>query len=216
MSHLRAGFDAHHNRLLGLIRGWVPPPANLLEVGCASGHLLALAREAGYEVMGLEPARHNLGDMPRSLAERIMASPVESADLPAAGFDVAVAVQLIEHLLDPSILLEKLARALKPGGIAYLETPNFDCLSRRFHHKAWLGMNVGPGHWHIFNPRSLKLLSEKWEFETVRSWTFFKALSAYGRGRMARTGVAALNLSVAWLGLGNNLAVIIRRRIDRS
>ena len=54
--------DARH--VLQVLRGAVPPPAKLLEVGCATGEFCVCARELGYEVEGLEMSP-SLGEFAR-------------------------------------------------------------------------------------------------------------------------------------------------------
>jgi 2-polyprenyl-3-methyl-5-hydroxy-6-metoxy-1,4-benzoquinol methylase len=39
-------------------------------------------------------------------------------------FDAVVFLQTIEHVVDPSAVLEHFARILRPGGVAYVSTPN--------------------------------------------------------------------------------------------
>jgi SAM-dependent methyltransferase len=39
--------------------------------------------------------------------------------------DVAVSLAVLEHLHDPSIFLGEILRVLRPGGLIYLSTPNF-------------------------------------------------------------------------------------------
>jgi 2-polyprenyl-3-methyl-5-hydroxy-6-metoxy-1,4-benzoquinol methylase len=43
---------------------------------------------------------------------------------PAAGCDVVVFLQTIEHVVDPGAVLEHFRSMLEPGGVAYISTPN--------------------------------------------------------------------------------------------
>ncbi len=46
--------------------------------------------------------------------------------LPSQSFDAAVSVEVIEHVPDDAAFVAQIARILKPGGFAYLTTPNGD------------------------------------------------------------------------------------------
>jgi 2-polyprenyl-3-methyl-5-hydroxy-6-metoxy-1,4-benzoquinol methylase len=46
--------------------------------------------------------------------------------LPSESFDGVVCVEVIEHVTQDHLLVEQIARVLKPGGWLYLTTPNGD------------------------------------------------------------------------------------------
>jgi SAM-dependent methyltransferase len=136
---------------------------------------------------------------------------LEDADFPDRNFDVIVAMQLVEHLVDPAVFAEKLKRVLKPDGIAYVETPNFDCVSRRLRIRSWMDTNLTAGHWHLFNPRSMAVFCERMGLRVVRCWTFFKALSIRSRSALLGKSLAGLDHTLGRVGMGNNVAVLITR-----
>jgi len=82
-------------------------PARVLEVGAGDGELAATLRDAGYEVLAIDPA----GEPP--------VVPVALGDLdePDASFDGAVAIVSLHHVEPLDESLEKLARLLRPGGV---------------------------------------------------------------------------------------------------
>lgn len=212
--HLHPGFDHHHGVLLRRLSCHSPPPGRLLEIGCGKGDFLVRAKAAGYDVCGVEPAVLD-PHVKTGAGIRILNETIEQVSLPNGYFDVAVAIQVIEHMHDPWLLCEKMAHALKPGGILYLETPNFDALARRFHSPRFMNLNVAPGHWHLFNGQSLRRLVRRVGIESLLSWTFFKALSAYGHGPVRPALVSVLNAVLGPLGLANTLAVMGRKRESR-
>jgi SAM-dependent methyltransferase len=211
MKRLGPGLEYHSMKLLRLLSSRRPPPGRLLEVGCATGLFLTHAHVAGYSVMGLEPAIGHRQLIPKAIAPAILPQKLEEADLPDSTFDVIVAIQLLEHLVDPAVFTEKLKRVLKPGGIAYVETPNFDCVSRRLKVQAWMDNNLNVGHWHLFNPRSMSALCERMGLRVVHGWTFFKALGIHSRSPLIGKSLAGLDYTLGRVGLGNNVAVLITR-----
>src|SRR5262249_44818393 len=158
---------------LRMLKGYAPPPGRLLEIGCATGLFLADAHNAGYWVTGIEPASAHRELLPAHIASAVLPEKLEDADLADNTFDVIVAMQLLEHLINPVVFTEKIKKILKPGGVAYVETPNFDCVSRHLQVESWMNSNVGPGHWHLFNPRSMGALCDRIGLRVVRCWTFF-------------------------------------------
>ncbi|HQG45816.1 MAG TPA: methyltransferase domain-containing protein, partial [bacterium] len=106
-----------------LLRQWVTLPGSVvLDAGCgAGGASLALA-EAGAAVTAV--------DLQRTPPSRIAGSPVRyvCADLATWQNDVplqaAVLWDVLEHLADPNRVLQQISRALKPGGLLLVATPN--------------------------------------------------------------------------------------------
>lgn len=80
-------------------------------------------------------------------------------------FDVILFKAVIEHLNDPTNILNNMMRMLKPGGIAVITTPNYDHNIRSF----W----NDPTHQHPYNPISLGKLLEIHEFEVLQLRPFF-------------------------------------------
>ena len=122
--------DRRHGPMLELIARHAGPGRRLLEVGTGAGLFLKAAVRAGWDASGLELsgegaafARDRLGlDVRQERAEQMSFQP--------GTFDVAVMFDVIEHLFDPKAVLIATRRALKPGGILVVSTPNFNALSR--------------------------------------------------------------------------------------
>ncbi len=211
MKRLQPGVEYHAAKLLRMLSAQRPPPGALLEVGCATGQFLLTASKAGYAITGLEPAASHRQLIPAAIASSVLPEKLEDADLPDNTFDVIVAIQLLEHLLDPVVFAERLKRVMKRGGVAYIETPNFDCVSRRLSVASWLDNNVTGGHWHLFNPRSMQMFCDRMGLRIIRLWTFFKALGIHSRAPAIGKSVGLLDHTLGVAGLGNNVAALITR-----
>lgn len=103
----------------------------VLDVGAGRGELLDLLQEAGTDAYGLEPNP--------LLAERCRARGLEVLEVDAlehlakvadAALGAVTAIHVVEHLSFPSLvaLLDEVRRALRPGGVVVIETPNADNL----------------------------------------------------------------------------------------
>jgi 2-polyprenyl-3-methyl-5-hydroxy-6-metoxy-1,4-benzoquinol methylase len=106
------------------------PPARILDAGCGPGAttLALAARHSPAEVVGVDVegpaidlARHLARDHPecsfRLGALEDLADP--------QGFDLIHCREVLEHVHDPRRSLHNLLSLLRPGGIAYVETPNY-------------------------------------------------------------------------------------------
>ena len=99
---------------------------HLLDCGSGDGNLVAEARERGLEAMGLEISERAIE---RARAAHPGAVFLQHSfedrpwPVPAESFDVVVAFEVIEHLLQPEELLLGANDVLKDGGHVALTTP---------------------------------------------------------------------------------------------
>lgn len=108
----------------------LPPGIACLEVGCGFGFALDFARHAlGWKVRGIDPAQI------AALGREQLNLPIESRSVDSAepkleqAFDVVIAAETLEHVPDPSVFLNTLRQALRPGGVLVLTTPDAAALS---------------------------------------------------------------------------------------
>ena len=91
-------------------------PRRVLDVGCGTGAFLRLARDAGYEVEGIELSGRLAERAEREAGLRVHVGDVEGTRLEEARFGLITLWDVLEHVLDPEAVLEALARSLAPGG----------------------------------------------------------------------------------------------------
>jgi SAM-dependent methyltransferase len=163
----------------------VRPPGRLLDIGAGTGRLLWLAKQAGWDVAGLElsPA------MAAFAAERVGA-PVTTADFLAAApgpgeagaCDVVVLRHVLEHLPDPRLAMARIRALLKPGGHLLLEMPNVEGLAKQWVrfasrsglHRRRFDPALVPGHCCEYSRRSLAALADRSGFRLVAWGTYSK------------------------------------------
>ncbi|MBW2419035.1 MAG: class I SAM-dependent methyltransferase [Deltaproteobacteria bacterium] len=95
----------------------------LLDLGCGTGYGTAeLARELPGVVVGLDRVPPDAAS--RGSGARWVRADLRGIPLASDSFDLIVSFQVIEHLEDPRVYLEAIARLLAPGGSALITTPN--------------------------------------------------------------------------------------------
>lgn len=122
--------------LLGLVGKDFPSKGVFLDVGCGDRHLAPSVEELGCNYIGLDIDTTNFE--------------TDKFPLESQSVDVAVSLAVLEHLHDPELFLSEIFRCLKPGGVVYLSTPNFQYDWRNFYND--------PTHVRPYTPASLKAL----------------------------------------------------------
>jgi 2-polyprenyl-3-methyl-5-hydroxy-6-metoxy-1,4-benzoquinol methylase len=126
---------------------WLPKPLlgyRLLDIGCGNGTFLLKAREAGWQVVGIDPDPKAI-EMARQFGLDTHVGFIDVLDGQAECFDVITLSHVIEHIHDPRAALSAIQRLLKPGGMLYLETPNIQSLGFSIFGKNWRGIE-SPRH----------------------------------------------------------------------
>jgi SAM-dependent methyltransferase len=139
--------------------------APVLDVGCGRGEALALLRDHGIPARGIDSSARMVAlCRERGLEAEEGDAFASLAALPEGSLGGVVSFHVIEHL--PAALLDRLVRlayrALKPGGVLILETPNplsMLVAARSF----WLD----PTHQRPVHPESLKLMYELAGFDPI-------------------------------------------------
>jgi 2-polyprenyl-3-methyl-5-hydroxy-6-metoxy-1,4-benzoquinol methylase len=129
----------------------------LLEIGCAYGFLLQVAR-CHFDVIGIELAEDAAEHCRRSGLAVTSGQADERLLRHLGQFDVIVMLDVIEHLPSPGDTLALLARHLTPGGIIVLTTGDFGSLSARLAGARWRLMTP-PQHLWFFSQASMRQMA---------------------------------------------------------
>ena len=98
----------------------VGPGTRVLDVGCGSGELLALAAGRGAVVAGVDPAEGMRALAARAVGVEVRDGDAEHLPWPDASFDVVLAVNALQFADDIGAALAELVRVTVPGGIVGL------------------------------------------------------------------------------------------------
>lgn len=91
----------------------------------------------------------------RSNVSRVIIDDMTQSQLPSESFDIIVAVEVIEHVPQDEAFVREICRILKPGGYAYLTTPNGDYIRNE-------PPNYNPDHIRHYKREQLSDLLDKY------------------------------------------------------
>lgn len=107
------------------------PAGRLLDVGCALGLFLNLAREAGYRCLGLEPSPMASQWAREQLGLEVITGNLWTTDLAPESFDIITVWDVLHEQPDPLALLRHIASLLTDGGVVLIKVPDVECLPFR-------------------------------------------------------------------------------------
>jgi len=138
----------------------------LLDIGCAMGTFLEIARYY-WDVEGLEISSYASNYTRNNLKITVFNGTIEEAKYPDDSFDVVTCIDVLEHVDDPNLMINEIARIIKPDGIAFFETLITDSPTVNRNIKKWKLM-IPPVHLFYFSKKSLQLIMEKNGFEILK------------------------------------------------
>jgi SAM-dependent methyltransferase len=144
----------------------LPSGARILDAGCGSGrNMVELARHG--TVTGVELSKTSV-DIARSRgAGEVIEGSVLEMPLADDSFDLAVTLDVIEHLQDDLGALRELRRLVAPGGALLVTVPAYQWL--------WSGHDEINHHFRRYTRRSLRAVAEQAGWKQVRT-TYFNSL----------------------------------------
>jgi len=122
----------------------------LLDYGCGNGHFVRYAREHGVQAEGYDPYSEEFGNT----------SVLESR------YDFVTAEDVLEHVEDPSALVDDLKGYALPGGCVAIGTPNADAID--LEDPFDLGYLHQPFHRHIPSAAELQSTAAEGGWKVVR------------------------------------------------
>jgi 2-polyprenyl-3-methyl-5-hydroxy-6-metoxy-1,4-benzoquinol methylase len=99
-------------------------PGSLLDIGCAAGFFLDEARRVGWQVRGCELSAYAHAHASKKLGlDVVRAGFLDPAFAPPPqSFDVITLFNVLEHIPNPTAVVDKMFSLLRPGGHLVVET----------------------------------------------------------------------------------------------
>jgi len=138
----------------------------VLDIACGDGNFLQRFKELGCQVFGTEYDRESeliseargITMLPGGLMPKL---PSVVSDV-----DLIIFTEVIEHINNPQEVLSHIHGLLKPNGLLFITTPNFDSLERRILGNQW-GMVMYPEHISYYTPKTLDMILKTKGFEKI-------------------------------------------------
>jgi SAM-dependent methyltransferase len=108
------------------VTAFVPNPITAADVGCGRGELVRFLTDKGIHTIGCDKN-----------------TAVKFEDLAPQCFDLVFAVEVIEHFADPVQFLHDAFRAVRPGGVLYVETSFADRLGPYWRAHPYVDARIG-------------------------------------------------------------------------
>ncbi len=144
----------------------LPGRARILDAGCGSGrNMIELARRG--TVTGVELSTPSVEKARRRGCGEVVEGSVLEMPFADGSFDLAVSLDVIEHLEDDLGALRELRRTVAPGGALLLTVPAYQWL--------WSGHDEINHHQRRYTLRSLKSVAERAGWRQERT-TYFNSL----------------------------------------
>jgi 2-polyprenyl-3-methyl-5-hydroxy-6-metoxy-1,4-benzoquinol methylase len=144
---------------------FLKPADRVLDVGAGGGEVVYVLRALGFDASGLEPDEQYARHARESLGVPVETGFIQDVAFPEGSFDAITMYHALEHVEDPSRILETLRTWLKEEGRLVIEVPNVEALCMAPNHRFHFA------HFYNFNRATLEALGRKAGLEPVRTTT---------------------------------------------
>ena len=209
----------HFTRYLDILERSVPR-GRLLEIGCAAGLFLDVARGRGWQIDGVEISEHAASVARERRGIDVIVGDVKDVSLPEQSFDAVAMLDLLEHIIEPGELLDRAHGLIRPGGALMLVLPNDRNLTTMIAmaaHRLSLGTISYPAsrvhqiyHVTYFTPATIAALLVRHGFEVVEVAPDETVRGLINESAVLKAGVNASFALSRVLGLQNKMVVLAK------
>lgn len=156
-------------------------PGTMLDVGCGTGRFLAMSRDRGWRVLGVDSDADVARAARTEHALTVHQGELADLEIPESSLDAITMLDYLEHVLSPVPLIERARTLLRPGGLLVVATPDIDGLlfgMTRWLHAATFGRVCGPlrqayvpSHPLYFSNATLRRLLDRCGFHVVNTFS---------------------------------------------
>lgn len=148
----------------------------LLDVGCALGDCLLMARSLGWkEIEGIELSKY-AANFARKRGLKITQGTLFTHKFKANSYDAITLFDVIEHVSDPIDQLKQIKRLLKPGGIVLMVTPDIGGFWSWLLRSGWYHYKPGE-HLLYFTQSTISTALQKTGFKNIKTAKTYHVMS---------------------------------------
>lgn len=145
------------------------PPGRVLDIGCAIGTELMVARERGWDCTGIELSESSV-KIARDQGLKIIQAEVENCGLPNDSFDMITVNHLLEHISDLQPFFDEISRILCLNGFLFISVPNVHAWQFYLRRQGY-SWTFHTDHFIHFSTNTLALLLGKYGFKIIDLYT---------------------------------------------
>jgi 2-polyprenyl-3-methyl-5-hydroxy-6-metoxy-1,4-benzoquinol methylase len=172
----------------------------LLDIGAGTGDFLAVAKQDGWQTIGIEP-----NDKAKKIAQNKGVQLIEATNLlEDYSIDVITMWHVLEHVPNVENQIKEIKRLLKPNGSIIIAVPNFNSYDANYYDSFWAAFDVPRHLWH-FSKKSIQSLFERENFHLEKTLpmlfdAFYVALLSekYKTGKMNFIKATLIGLKSNW------------------
>ncbi len=150
--------------MLYQLEPYVTSGRRIVEFGSHVGMFLSVATDEGWTASGIEPSHWAVNWGQKNLSVDLQQGSIEAFE-PEAPYDVVAMFDVLEHVVDPRLAIEKANACLVPEGLLLLSTVNTESIHGRIRRGRWPWFIRS--HLHYFTPDSLLALLREGDFEPL-------------------------------------------------
>jgi SAM-dependent methyltransferase len=158
-------------QLLTRAEASLPQRGSLLDVGCSTGTLMAVASGRGWKVEGLERDRVTAEEARRRVGADVHCVETIGELPPDRSYDLVVMSHVLEHVRDPATALRQARGRLGPSGFVLIRVPNARSVASHSTGRLWPWF-CPPIHLYYFDSESLAGLLTRTGFDLRGTWTW--------------------------------------------
>lgn len=161
-----AFLENNSKELLNFIDRYTRPQRNisLLDIGANIGFFVKEAVKRGYDAVGVEPSK-NMATYAKSLGIPIIETTIDKFN-PQKSFDIITIFHVLEHLDNPTEVLNKLKSIHSENGFLVLEVPNIESYIAKKDELSW--RFIALEHIFYFSPKTISAILQKLGYKIVR------------------------------------------------
>lgn len=172
-THFDAANEANNNpfkdeildKMIAVIEKYKPSPGKVLDVGSFAGIFIRKIAKRNYKSSGIE-VNPTMADYTKNILNLdVQKGTFLSTHVEKESFDVVTMIDVLEHLVDPRQIIQKVQGVLKPGGLFVIKVPNLwpQYYKQKIANLIGIsdqGIFENFGHINHFSPKSLRYTLE--------------------------------------------------------
>ncbi len=158
------GLGYTEKQLRRIVRRRKPDGGKLLDIGCGFGAVLAeMAKFSEWTLEGVEIGDNAINYARKRVpSARIHDGTVDDVDFEPGTFDCIMMITVLEHVKNPTAVLERITKWLAPGGMLVIQTPHVEPFIKLQQHVPQVPIYFeAPRHLFDFSPRTLAMYFER-------------------------------------------------------